>query len=196
VSRLDLVVGPNGAGKSTFVEFVLTEARPGAPFVNADVIAAERWPEDPLSHAHDAAQAADAARDALLARGESFIAETVASHESKIDLVRRACDAGYYVHLIVVAVPEEYSVERVRMRVAAGGHDVPEEKIRSRWQRLWDNVVAMIELADSAEVFDNSGPGPATIATFVAGEIVGAPRWPAWIPEALSARWPIPNDTY
>ena len=80
------------------------------------------------------------------------------------------------------------------MRVAAGGHDVPEEKIRSRWQRLWGNVVAMIELADSAEVFDNSGPGPTTIATFVAGDIVGAPRWPAWTPAQLALRWPMAGD--
>jgi predicted ABC-type ATPase len=193
VSRLDLVVGPNGAGKSTFVEFVLADARPGVPFVNADVIAAERWPEDPLSHGYEAAQAAETARDALLARGESFIAETVASHESKVALVRRARDAGYFVHLVVVAVPEEYSVARVRARVAVGGHDVPEEKIRSRWRRLWDNVVAMIELADSAEVFDNAGPGPVTIATFVAGDVVGAPRWPDWTPESLTARWPVTN---
>jgi predicted ABC-type ATPase len=191
VSRLDLVVGPNGAGKSTFVEFTLADARPGVPFVNADVIAAERWPEDQLSHSYEAAQAAEAARDALIASGESFIAETVASHESKIDVVRRARDAGYFVHLVVVAVPEEYSVARVQARVDVGGHDVPEEKIRSRWQRLWHNVVAMIELADSAEVFDNAGPGPVTIATFVAGDIVGAPRWPDWTPEALSTRWPI-----
>jgi predicted ABC-type ATPase len=196
VSRLDLVVGPNGAGKSTFVEFILADARSGVPFVNADVIAAERWPEDPLSHGYDAAQAAEAAREALLARGESFIAETVASHESKVDLVRRARDAGYYVHLIVVAVPEEYAVARVRARVADGGHDVPEEKIRSRWQRLWGNVVAMIELSNTAEVFDNAGSGPVTIATFVAGEIVGAPRWPDWIPDALAARWPVRNDRY
>ncbi len=190
MSRLDLVVGPNGAGKSTFVEFVLAAARPGVPFVNADVIAADRWPEDPLSHAYDAAQAAATARDALIARGEAFIAETVASHESKVELVRRARDAGYYVHVVVVAVPEEYSVERVRARVAVGGHDVPEEKIRARWWRLWDHVAAMIELADSAEVFDNSGSGPVTIATFVAGDIVGAARWPDWTPEALTARWP------
>jgi predicted ABC-type ATPase len=191
VSRLDLVVGPNGAGKSTFVEFVLAEARPGVPFVNADVIAAERWPEDPLSHAYEAAQAAETARDALLASGESFIAETVASHESKVDLVRRARDAGYYVHLIVVAVPEDHAVERVLARVAVGGHDVPEVKVRSRWRRLWGNVAAMIELADSAEVFDNAGPGPVTIATFVIGDIVGAPRWPDWIPEALATRWRV-----
>jgi predicted ABC-type ATPase len=192
VSRLDLVVGPNGAGKSTFVEFVLASARPGVPFVNADVIAAARWPEDPVSHAHEAAEAAQAARNALIASGDAFIAETVASHESKVDLVRGARDAGYYVHLVVVAVPEELAVERVRLRVAAGGHDVPEEKIRSRWQRLWDNVVVMIELANSVEVFDNAGSGPRTIATFVAGELVGAPRWPDWIPEPLAKRWPAP----
>jgi hypothetical protein len=53
-----------------------------------------------------------------------------------------------------------------------------------------DNVVAMIEPADSAEVFVNSGPSPATIATFVAGEIVGAPRRPDWTPGALTTCWP------
>ncbi len=193
MSRLDLVVGPNGAGKSTFVEYVLADARPGAPFVNADVIAAERWPDDQLSHAYEAAQAAETAREALIARGESFIAETIASHVSKVDLVRRAQDAGYFVHLVVVAVPEDYSVARVIARVEAGGHDVPDDKIRSRWRRLWDNVVAMIELADSAEVFDNAGPSPVTVATFVRGNIVGAPRWPDWAPEPLTGRWPIPD---
>lgn len=190
MSRLDLVVGPNGAGKSTFVEFILTDLRPGVPFVNADVIAAQRWPDDPMGHAHDAARAAERARDALIARGEPFIAETVASHESKVDLVRRARAAGYHVHLSVIAVPEEQSVERVRARVMAGGHDVPEEKVRSRWRRLWDHVAVMIVDADSAEVFDNSGPGPVTIAIFVEGYVVGAPRWPAWAPEALTSRWP------
>lgn len=190
MSRLDLVVGPNGAGKSTFVEFHLAEKRPGVPFVNADVIAAELRPEDAMSHGHDAAAAAAAIRDKLLERGEPFIAETVASPESQVDLVRRARRAGYHVHLSVLAVPEEYSVERVALRVAAGGHDVPEEKIRSRYGRLWDNVVTMIELANSAIVWDNTGVNPVGAATFVAGEIVSRPRWPTWVPAALENRWP------
>jgi len=190
VTRLDLVVGPNGAGKSTFVELVLADQRPGIPFVNADIIAAERWPDDPVVHGHDAAMAAQAAREELLARREPFIAETVASHPSKVEFVQRARAAGYHVHLIVVAVPEDLSVARVVHRVAAGGHDVPEDKIRSRWQRLWDHVASMIELVDSAEIFDNSGPGPRTIATFTAGDLVGAARWPNWAPTALTSRWP------
>lgn len=190
MSRLDLVVGPNGAGKSTFVEFVLAAARPSTTFVNADVIAAQRWPDDPLAHGHDAAVAAARARDALVARGEPFVAETVASHPSKVELVRRAVAAGYHVHVIVVAVPEDLAAERVRLRVAAGGHDVPEDKVRARWARLWGNVAEMIAAATSAEVFDNSGPGPRTVATFVAGEVVGAPRWPAWMPAELADRWP------
>lgn len=190
MSRLDLVVGPNGAGKSTFVELVLAGLRPGVPFVNADVIAAQRWPDDPVSHGHEAAQAAEDVRDELMARGEAFIAETVASHPSKVDLVRRARHAGYHVHLVVVAVPEELSVQRVALRFAAGGHDVPEDKVRARNRRLWDNVAAMIELADSAEVFDNSGSGPVTVAVFVAGDLVGRARWPSWTPVALVKRWP------
>lgn len=192
MSRLDLIVGPNGAGKSTFVELVLAGVRPGVPFVNADVIAADRWPDDQMSHAYDAAKAAQTARDQLMARGESFVTETVASHESKIDLVLRARRAGFFVHLMVIAVPEPLAVQRVAARVAAGGHAVPEDKIRSRWRRLWPNVVAMIAEADSAEVFDNSGVGPVTIATFVDGEVVGMPRWPDWVPDVLTNWRPGP----
>lgn len=195
MSRLDLVVGPNGAGKSTFVEFVLSSALPSTMFVNADVIAEERWPEDQLAHGHDAARAAEEIRERLIARGESFITETVASHPSKVDLVRRAVAAGYHVHVIVVAVPEELSVQRVKLRVDAGGHDVPVDKIRARWARLWDVVADMIALAGSAEVYDNSGPGPVGVATFVAGDIVGAPRWPDWMPDALTVRWPARPNT-
>ena len=189
MSRIDLVVGPNGAGTSTFVEFVLARVRPGTPFVNADLIAAERWPDDPMAHGHDAGRAAASIRDALIDAGESFIAETVASHPSKIDLVRRAVDAGHHVHVIVVAVPQDLAVARVRARVATGGHDVPEDRVRARWVRLWEHVAQMIEMANSAEVFDNSGPAPRTVAAFVEGAAVGALDWPDWVPEALTRRW-------
>lgn len=68
--------------------------------------------------------------------GKSFIAETVFSHPSKLELVDEARMHEYTVVLHVVMIPEKLAVQRVRYRVRAGGHDVPEDKIRQRYQRL------------------------------------------------------------
>ena len=189
--RLDLVVGPNGAGKSTFVELVLAPLRPGVTFVNADVIAAARWPDDPSGHAYDAARVAADTRGALIAARLPFIAETVFSHSSKLELIARAQAAGYTVTLHVLLVPERESVQRVAHRVLAGGHDVPEGKIRSRYARLWPLVADAITRADLAHVFDNSRfDGPDELAMFAGGVPVGACRWPDWAPASLTDRWP------
>src|SRR5882672_5897919 len=90
VNRLDLVVGPNGAGKSTFVELTLAPLLPGSAFVNADEIAKQRWPKDPASHAYQAARVAAETRAKLIELGASFIAETVFSHPSKLELIHFA----------------------------------------------------------------------------------------------------------
>jgi predicted ABC-type ATPase len=189
--RLDLVVGPNGAGKSTFVELVLARHRHGVTFVNADVIAAERWPDDAQAHAYDAARIATQARSRLIELGEPFITETVFSHPSKLALIDEAARAGYTIALHVLLVPQELAVQRVAYRVAAGGHPVPEDKIRQRYQRLWPLVADAITSADSSRVWDNSMlSGPLEIALLASGVAIGACRWPAWTPQALSSRWP------
>lgn len=189
--RLDLVIGPNGAGKSTYVELLLAPRRPGVTFLNADVIAAQRWPEDPLGHSYDAAQVAEQTRSRLLELREPFIAESVFSHPSKLDLLDAASAAGYTIELHVLLVPEDLTVHRVAHRVASGGHAVPEDKIRSRYQRLWPLVADAIGRADAARVWDNSRhDGPAEVALFAAGMPVGRCQWPAWTPHALISRWP------
>jgi predicted ABC-type ATPase len=189
--RLDLVVGPNGAGKSTFVELLLAPLRPGVTFVNADVIAAQRWPEDPAAHAYAAADVAARTRERLLELGEPFITETVFSHPSKLDLIGSATAFGYTVALHVLLVPEDLSVARVAHRVAAGGHPVPEEKIRSRYQRLWPLVADAISASTVTRVWDNSRhDGPTEVALLAEGMPIGACRWPSWTPAALSSRWP------
>jgi predicted ABC-type ATPase len=192
VSRLDLVVGPNGAGKSTFVRLVLAPAWPVATFVNADEIAAQRWPDDPMAHAYEAAKVAAATRTRLIELGRPLIAETVFSHPTKLDLVRGATRAGYYVALHVLMVPEELSVSRVAYRVANGGHDVPVEKIRARYRRLWPIVAEAVPIVDSATVWDNSRhDGPRIVALFSDGLIVGSPNWPSWSPRAMTDLWPM-----
>jgi predicted ABC-type ATPase len=77
MNRLDLVAGRNGAGKSTFVELTLAPLLPGSVFVNADEIAKQRWPEDPATHAYEAALIAAETRAKLIELGRVFIAETV-----------------------------------------------------------------------------------------------------------------------
>jgi predicted ABC-type ATPase len=192
VLRLDLVVGPNGAGKSTFVRKTLAPVLPaGTPFVNADEIAARRWPNEQQEKSYEAARVAAATRESLIGAGQSFMTETVFSHPSKLDLVDAAHAAGYTVVLHVLLVPEDLSVARVAFRVQAGGHFVPETKVRERYRRLWRLVAAAMARADSATVYDNSRiAGPRIVAQLAAGVSVGAVRWPAWTPVELSATWP------
>ena len=186
MKRLDLVVGPNGAGKSTFVEITLAPLLPGSAFVNADEIAKQRWPDDPASHSYEAARVAADTRATLIELGASFIAETVFSHPSKLELIEAALDADYTTVLHALMIPEQLAVERVRHRVRAGGHSVPEDKIRERYQRLWGLVARAILRCNSATVYDSSGlAGPRIVAQFNDGFAVGSPALPTWAPEVV-----------
>lgn len=189
--RLDLVVGPNGAGKSTFVALTLARLLPRSVFVNADEIAKQRWPDDPMGHSYDAARVAADTRARLIELGKPFIAETVFSHPSKLELIRSARVAGFTVALHVVLIPEDLAVERVKRRVMHGGHDVPESKIRERHRRLSELVVTAMPTVDTATVYDNSRRrGPRIVAQMTAGTMIGSPSWPSWTPAPLIERWP------
>jgi predicted ABC-type ATPase len=191
MNRLDLVAGPNGAGKSTFVELTLAPMLGGSDFVNADEIAKQRWPKDPASHAYEAALIAAETRAKLIELRRSFIAETVFSHPSKLELIDTAKVGGYAVVLHVVLIPEQLAVARVAYRVQSGGHPVAENKIRERYHRLWALVAEAITRCDQATVYDNSGlKGPRIVAQMSEGFIVGSPAWPDWTPQALQTRWP------
>jgi predicted ABC-type ATPase len=183
---LHLVVGPNGAGKSTFYERGL-EPVTHLPFVNADLIARKRWPGDESAHAYEAAAVAAEAREGLVAARLSFAAETVFSHRSKLDLIDRATRAGYLITLHAILVPEDLAVLRVSERVRRGGHPVPEEKIRTRWRRLWGHVRAAIEMVEETRIYDNSSATAAfsLVALYRRGHPVAEPSWPAWAPEEL-----------
>lgn len=189
MTRLDLVVGPNGAGKSTFVDRILLPTLPHQAFVNADEIAKTYWPGDEVVKSRIAARLAEVLRVAFVAMGEPFIAETVLSHPSKINLIEEAVAAGYRVHLHVLMLPEDEAVARVAKRVTQGGHQVPEEKVRSRYQRLWENVVRAALLCDTADFYDNTARSPVLVARLSAGIAYGAVAWPEWTPKDLTDFW-------
>lgn len=183
---LHLIVGPNGAGKTTFYERVL---KPGThlPFINADRIAQHKWPEDPAGRSYEAAEIAAGRRRAAIDAGESFATETVFSHPSKLELIQAARAARFQTYLHVILIPEELAVRRVPVRVELGGHNVPEEKIRARFRRLWQLVRRAIDLTDEAEVLDNSRAGAPfrKVARFQKGEPIGDADWPSWTPDDL-----------
>ena len=182
---LHLIAGPNGAGKTTFFREALVSTN--LEFVNADAIAAKHWPSSETAHAYDASRLAAQRRDDLMRNGRSFVTETVFSHASKVELVRRATRDGYRVNLYVILVPEDLAVVRVRLRAAKGGHDVPVAKIRERYRRLWTHVLEAITIAAHARVYDNSITRSSftPVATFRHGTLTQKPRWPRWAPLEL-----------
>ncbi len=188
MSRLDLTVGPNGAGKTTVFERIIAPVRPGLPFVNADRIARDRFPGQEVEQAYAAAAIAAAARSALIDARIDFCTETVFSHRSKIDLVVAAGGAGFDVVLHVVMIPLELSGPRVAARVASGGHDVPVDKLATRYERLWPLVAEAVPLCHRAVFYDNStDDGPSEIASIRHGLPDHPARWPRWTPEPLLA---------
>lgn len=183
---LHVLAGPNGAGKSTFVARILGPAT-RLEFVNADEIATQFWPGEEESHAYAASRLAEERRREFLVARQSFLTETVFSHQSKLDLIDDAIAAGYLVTLHVVLVPEDLSVARVEFRVAEGGHTAPEEKIRARHRRLWSLVARARDRAHWTHIYDNgSADHPfRRIASYRRGHLIETADWPDWAPAEL-----------
>ena len=173
------LAGSNGAGKSTFFDTFLSVEN--LTFVNADVLAAEL-----KVGAYEAAKFAEQMRQELQADGRSFVFETVLSDPvgEKVDLLRRAAATGYAVVLFFIGLDSENtSIQRVAQRVTHGGHDVPDEKIRSRYQRTLSNLRRAIQILPTVAIFDNSDLR--TPYRFLAGYENGSlversDPWPEW----------------
>jgi len=146
------IAGPNGAGKSTFYHAHVRVA--GLRFINADILAKEL-----KTDAYAAAKLADALRRQLEDQGESFVFETVFSDpsEDKMGFLIEAADQGYNVVLCFIGLSTaELSEERVCMRVTQGGHDVPPDKLISRFPRTLHNLKLALAALPHVLVFDNS----------------------------------------
>lgn len=146
------LAGSNGAGKTTFFDSFLADA--GLRFVNPDVLA------DALDVSpYEAGELAAAIRSALVQRRESFVFETVLSDPvgEKVETLESYAALGYTVVLIFIRIdsPED-SIRRVAIRVSQGGHDVPDEKLRARFERTKANLQRAIERLPHVIVYSNS----------------------------------------
>lgn len=100
----------------------------------------------------------DYIRNKLLEARLSFTFETVMSSDDKVAFMLRARASGYRTYLYFVATEDpEININRVRNRVAAGGHPVPTEKIVQRYGRCLSLLPAAVAASNRAYIFDNSG---------------------------------------
>jgi predicted ABC-type ATPase len=145
------LAGPNGAGKTTFYHAHLRPA--GLRFLNADEVARELQMD-----AYQAARVVAELRGEMVRQRESFVLETVFSDPvgDKLDFLKRATAAGYTVILCFIGISgPDKSEERVAMRVSQGGHDVPSEKLVSRYPRTLTNLRMAIRELPHVLVLDN-----------------------------------------
>ncbi len=132
--KILIIAGPNGAGKTTFAnEFLLNEA--DCPtFINADLIAAGLNPFQPELSAVRAGRLMLEMIDDYVRQGESFAFEITLSGRGFARMIPQWQQQGYWVKLHFLRLPSaDVAVDRVAHRVRRGGHHVPEEEIRRRF---------------------------------------------------------------
>lgn len=157
-----IVAGPNGAGKTTFAREFLPREADCPQFINMDMLAAGLSPFDPGQAAVRAGRLMVQEIHRRVRAGESFAFETTLSGRSYAGLIPRWRAAGYEVKLIFLSLPTaDLAVARVAARAAQGGHDVPEDVIRRRFDVGLRNFEHMYQaLVNSWVLYDNSGPTP------------------------------------
>lgn len=140
--------GPNGSGKSTITKM----ANIIEPYVNADDIKRTNYCTD-----MEAAVMADEMRNTLIDNNKSFTFETVLSTERNLKLLKRAKEKGYFIRCIyVLTANPQINVSRVFVRTQSGGHDVPKEKILSRYDKALKLIPELLEICDVCHIYDNS----------------------------------------
>ena len=156
--RLYIISGCNGAGKTTASYTLLPTLLNLQTFVNADEIADELSPQNPERESLRAFRLMLERVDQLIARGEDFAVETTLATKSLAGIIDNAQQLGYKVGLLYFWLKSPFlAVRRVAIRVASGGHNIPEPTIiRRYWQGMENLRDIYIPICDSWILFDNS----------------------------------------
>ena len=159
---LIIIAGPNGSGKTTITSRILHhEWLENSVYINPDQVAQDRFGD--WNSAEAVKQAAEYCadwRERCLNGRQSMIFETVFSADDKLDFIRRAKQAGFFIRLFFVCTESPtINAARVAGRVMKGGHDVPNAKIILRYQKSIINCKVATAIADRVYLYDNSVDG-------------------------------------
>jgi len=146
-----------------------------------------------IVNAYFASVCADFIRRKLIQMKKSFTFETVMSSDDKIEMLKEAQKLGYRTYLYYVATSDSLiNISRVKLRVAQGGHDVPEDKIVSRYTRSLSKLSEAIRFSDRAYIFDNSEESHVWLAEITSAKEINIkqdsiPQWfQQYVLDALS----------
>lgn len=152
-----VLAGVNGAGKSSIGGAMLQEH--GLIWFNPDVFSRELMARSSVSKDiadSDAWTYGKARLEAAIAGGTSFAFETTLGGSTIAQLIGEAAATHDVVMIFYGLDSVERHIERVRLRVRHGGHDIPEERIRKRWMSSRQNLIALLPRLAGLQVFDNS----------------------------------------
>lgn len=162
---LYILAGPNGAGKTTASRYLLPDVFKTDIFINADIIAAQMNPENPEAASIAAGRQMLLEIEEKLAAKETFAIETTLSSKGYLHLIKRAQLIGYEVVLYFFFLPSaETALKRVAERVRKGGHNIPPEVVKRRYESGINMLKYYLELADEWFIYQNEQSPPSLIA--------------------------------
>ena len=161
IKKIIIIAGPNGAGKTTFARNFLPQEAHTLHFINADLIAAGLAPFNPESVSFKAARLMLEELDESSEAGESFAFETTLSGKHYLQRIQNWQDQGYIVKLWFISLSSpELAILRVAERVSQGGHHIPEDVIRRRFDAGLKNLPKYQKAVNSFVVFDGDKTPP------------------------------------
>ncbi len=160
--KIVIIAGPNGAGKTTFASEFLPNEADCPIFVNADLIAAGIAPFQPEAVAFRAGRLMLQEIARHVSEGKSFAFETTLSGRSYAPMIDRWRQQGYVVKLVFLALASaDEAIARVANRVRQGGHNIPADTIRRRFDAGLTNFRETYRSrVDFWQLIDNSGEAP------------------------------------
>lgn len=192
-----MLAGTNGAGKSSVGGVMLRSA--GDDYFNPDEVARRFRANDPLmsqatANAGAWRQGVEGIRKAIADRG-TFVFETTLGGASVSRYLRQAAEAGMSVEIWYVALASpELHLERIRQRVARGGHDIPEDAVRRRYDTSRLNLISLLPVITELRLSDNSVsaevPSPTLLLHYREPSIrfqIAPERTPDWAKPIIAA---------
>ncbi len=154
--RLTIIAGANGSGKTTLTSWNLDVFR-AIPVLDPDAIARTLQPTSAAAFPIAAARQVLASAKEHIGKHESFAVETTLAGKHYLQMMVDARNRGFEVVLVYIGTESvEINLARIRNRVLAGGHDVPESDVCRRYRRSFENLPTALARADHAILFDNS----------------------------------------